>query len=136
LAVSSQRSRVMAGSSPAARARRSAGGGLAAGDLVGEDELEELGVAHAGGVGEREPFGERVEAAAQLHPVQQSLELWSEGRRVHRACPARSGCLMAKCSASRANRPAITVPGNAGWIALGSVPRSSMRPINPTLTTS
>ena len=60
------------------------GGGLAAGDFVGEDELEELGVAHAAGVGEGEPFGEGVEAAAELHPAQQRLELGGDGRRGHR----------------------------------------------------
>jgi hypothetical protein len=41
-------------------------------------------VAHATGLRERETFGERVEAAAQLHPAQQSLELWSDGERAHR----------------------------------------------------
>ena len=44
-------------------------GGLASGDLVGEDELEELGVAHLVGGGECEPFGEGVEAAAELDPA-------------------------------------------------------------------
>jgi hypothetical protein len=45
-------------------------GGLSAADLVGEHELEELGVSHAAGVGERETLGQRVEAAAELHSAQ------------------------------------------------------------------
>ena len=42
-------------------------GGLASGDFVGEDEFEELGVTEPAGPGQREAFGERVEAAAELH---------------------------------------------------------------------
>ena len=42
----------MVGSSPAVWARRSALVVLAASDFVGEDELEELGVSHAAGLGD------------------------------------------------------------------------------------
>ncbi|HET6919433.1 MAG TPA: hypothetical protein VFI46_08220 [Jiangellaceae bacterium] len=49
------------------------GGGFAAGDFVGEDELEELGVTEATGVGEGEAFGEGVEAAAEFYSTQQRL---------------------------------------------------------------
>jgi hypothetical protein len=108
-------------------------GGLASGDLVGEDELEELGVAHAAGLGEGETLGERVEAAAELHPAQQRSQFGGDCRRRHRAPPL---ARVAKCSGSRAKRPGTTTPGNDGCLAVFSVPRSNMRPISPTLTAS
>jgi hypothetical protein len=78
----------MAGSRPAVRARSAADAGLAAGDFVGEDELQELGVAHLAGGCEREPFGEGVEAAAELDPAQQRFEFGGDDRGVHRSPPA------------------------------------------------
>jgi hypothetical protein len=44
------------------------GGVFPAGDLVGYDQFEKLGMSHAGGVGEGESFGKGVEAPAQLDP--------------------------------------------------------------------
>ena len=85
MAVSSQRSRRHRGVEPGGAGSQVGGGGLAAGDFVGEDELEELGVSHAAGVGEGEAFGEGVEAAAELDPAQQRLELGSDRRGGHRA---------------------------------------------------
>jgi len=43
-------------------------GAVAAVDLVGEHELQELGVAEVLGVGQREPLGQGVQAAAELDP--------------------------------------------------------------------
>ena len=65
-------------------------GGLAAGHFVGQDELEELGVTEPAGLCEGEAFGEGVEAAAELHPAQQRLQLWGDRRGAHRPAPARS----------------------------------------------
>src|SRR5262245_47411748 len=115
------------------------GAGFAAGDFVGQDELEELGVTEAAGGGEGESFGEGVEAAAELHSAQQRLQLRGDGGGAHRAAPAvsiwkpasriaceqrsgfgvASGCgrfgpPTAKWTGSRANRPGVTVPGSAG----------------------
>jgi len=42
------------------------GGGLAAGDLIGENELQELGMTETAGGGQGEAFGEGVEAAPSL----------------------------------------------------------------------
>ena len=63
-------------------------GGLAAGDFVGEDELEELGMTHLAGGREGEAFGQRVRAVAELHSTQQCLELGGNGDDGHRAAPA------------------------------------------------
>jgi hypothetical protein len=43
-------------------------GAVAAVDLVGEHELQELGVAEVLGAGQREPLGQGVQAAAELDP--------------------------------------------------------------------
>jgi len=49
--------------------------GLAPGDFVGQDELEELGVAHAARSGQGQALRQGVEGAAELDPAQQRLEL-------------------------------------------------------------
>lgn len=46
-------------------------GVFSAGDFVGQDKFEELGVSHAARVGEGEPFGECVETTSQLGLPQQ-----------------------------------------------------------------
>ena len=86
------------------------------------------------GLGEGEAFGEGVEAAAELHPAQQRPQLGGDRRRGHRARPL---ARVAKWPGSRANRPATTTPGSDGCVVVVfSVPRSSMRPMSPTLTCS
>ena len=45
------------------------GRAVAAVDLVGEHELQELGVREVLGAGEREPLGQGVQAAAELDPA-------------------------------------------------------------------
>jgi len=47
------------------------GGGVAAGHLVGEDQLQELGVAEVAGAGQGEPLGEGGHQLAELDPAQQ-----------------------------------------------------------------
>ena len=46
------------------------GGGVAAGDFVGEDDLEELGVGQIVRLRERESFREGVDELAELEPPQ------------------------------------------------------------------
>ena len=122
------------------------GGGVAAGDLVGEDELEELGVAQVAGPGQGEPLGEGGEQLAELDPAQQRPQLGGDDRRgrAHAAPPAVSwpGAAgrwpVAKWAASRANRGGVcrgtaARPCGSCW---SSVARSSIRPISGTLMAS
>jgi len=51
------------------------GAGVAAGDLVGEDQLEELAVAQLGAGGQGETFGQGVEGLAELDAAQQRPQL-------------------------------------------------------------
>ena len=123
------------------------GGGLAAGDLVGEDQLEELGVAQFLGLGQRQPFGEGVEAAAQL-----DLRAGPSSARP-RCCGCRGGhaaihrsALSAasgfrrrkrKSSAGRAKRGEQQPALDGDLRRCGaSVARSIIRPISPTLNAS
>src|SRR5690606_24263409 len=115
---------------------------VAAGGFIGEEQLEELGVTEAVGLGQREPFGEGVEQPAELHPPQQGTQLRRDGdvgggQRAPPSVPVAAAVLVANSAGSRANRPATTVPaaGDVGT-SLFSVARSSMRPINPTFTAS
>ena len=97
------------------------GGGLAAGDFVGEDELEELGVAHAAGLGEGEAFGEGVEAAAELDPAQQRPQLGGDRRRGSsrhlRRRGAGDGEVAGVAGEPAGDRPC---PGSDGWIVVVS----------------
>ena len=56
--------RVQAGGAGAARR----GGGVAAGDLVGQDQLQELGVGQVAGAGQGEPLGQGGQQLAELDP--------------------------------------------------------------------
>src|SRR5680860_481470 len=89
-------------------------------DLVGEDELEERGVAELARPGEREPLWQGVEGLAELEPAQQLAQLWRHrrgrrgGRGRHPATSWASPRSTANSSASRANRPAKTVTSGRG----------------------
>ena len=66
------------------------GGAVAAVDLVGEHERQEVGVGQGLGAGQREPLGQGVEAAAELDPPQQRLQF---GVDAGRRCGVRCGRL-------------------------------------------
>ncbi len=71
--VASQFSRRHVGVEAGGAGPQAGRGGLAAGDFVGEDQLEELGVGQVAGLGQGEAFGQGVEAAAELDRPQQGL---------------------------------------------------------------
>ena len=104
-ALSSQRSRVIEGSSPAAgrppRCRRP----VAPRHLVGEDELEELGVGHAPAPGEGQALGQGVEERAELEPAQHGAQLGRDGGGGHRGISLARG---AKAVSGRAKRRGST----------------------------
>ena len=124
-------------------------GGLAPGDLVGEDELQELGVAHGAGLGQREAFGEGVEAAAQLDAPQHALQLggdvgagavmphrplwWPLCSDRHRSVsgPGLAGGRSAR-GAGEPGGGAVGLARRVGFGAL-SVARSIIRPMSGTL---
>jgi hypothetical protein len=57
-----------------------AGGGLAvaAGDLVGQQHLQEVVMRQPVGPGQGEPFGEGIEQLAELEPAHQRFEVWGD----------------------------------------------------------
>ena len=61
-----------AGVEPGGAGAQRGGLGLAAGDLVGQDELEEVGVGHVLLAGQGEPLGQGVEHLAELERPQRS----------------------------------------------------------------
>jgi hypothetical protein len=67
------------------------GSGVAASDLVGEDDQQEVLVGHRLLAGEREAVGQRVEQAAELEPAQRRLELRCDDVGGHRAPPRSAG---------------------------------------------
>ena len=104
----------MVGSRPAAWAPGGRGG-VAAGDLIGEDDAEELGVAQLVGLRQRQPFGERVDELTQLEAAQRRDQIG----RVERGCDGHrvTSRPAAKWAGSRANRPTITLSGTGSAAA-------------------
>ena len=83
----------MAGCSKrAARSRRIQGGGVAAGDLVFAEHLQELEMAELAGMGLGEAGVEGVQHAGQLQGAQRRLQLVAAGhRRVPGGIAAKTG---------------------------------------------
>jgi hypothetical protein len=50
-------------------------GGLPPGHLVGQDQLEELGMSHAAGASQRKSLGQGVEAPAELSAAASAAEM-------------------------------------------------------------
>ncbi len=141
----------MSGSRPCAAGPQGGRGGLAPGHLVGEHELQELGVAHVPRLGQREALGEGVEAAAELDgwrsTVLSSAEM-SGGGRAHADAPAvvasaprsvpSAGLWVhrlcwEKCESRRRAGRSAPVSRRAldgQRLDPDSVPRSSMRPMS------
>ena len=127
-------------------------GGLSAGDLVGEDELEELGVGQVALFGQGEPFGQGVEAAAQFDRPQQGLQLEvMVGAGVvmpHRLPGSRACCPGVRLVVAGFSGGEVAGVAGEAWCAAGlggggrraavwfSVARSIIRPMSATLTTS
>jgi hypothetical protein len=111
------------------------GGPVAAFDLVGQQQAQEVGVRQLLGPGEGEAFGQGVEQSAELDPAQQALELGVDAGSLRR-CGAHRRSPAANSAASRTNRdaPPTTLAGWAGRARSRAC--SSIRAILVTSTTS
>src|SRR6185437_3653968 len=117
------------------------GFGFAAGVLVGEDELEEVGVGHFLLPGQDEAVREGVQHLAELERAQRGAQVraYRVGDGVHRAASSlviRASWVPVRYSAgSRANRAAAAAAAGSG-AGVFSVAFSSMEAILVTLMTS
>src|SRR5689334_12051548 len=121
------------------------GFGLAAGVLIGQDELEEVGVGHVLLAGQGEPVRQGVEHLAELERAQRGAQVRADGiahdggHRMLSSPPSIRVswmCRVRYSAGSRANRAAAAATAGRGGGAVFSVAFSSIEAILVTLTTS